>query len=258
MTEVTSTIQAQATPAVGTGLAWVRSRLFELLILVWSLLFGLSIVVLFHHIKTPRLVRRILWTWCQGFIRAARAVCGVRWTIEGAENVPEGPVIYVGNHQAYWESIAFCAFVPHICVIAKAETMKVPVFGWGLKHAPMPPVERDKPGANLRRIVRDTKVAVDEGRNLLLFPEGTRVPVGGRQQYQRGLELVYRNCNVPIVPFVHNSGRLWPKGFGTKQPGTITVKFLPAIQPGQDPVATVRMIERVLNEEKDQLLDREQ
>ena len=257
MTEVTSTIQEQAQPTEAAGLGWLRSRVFEFFVLVWSLLFGLSIILLFHHIKTPKLVRRILWTWCQGFIRSARAICGVRWRIQGAENVPDGPVIYVGNHQAYWESIAFCAFVPHICVIAKAQTMKVPVFGWGLRHAPMPPVERDRPGGNLRRIVRDTKVAVDEGRNLLLFPEGTRVPVGGRRRYQRGLELVYAKCDVPIVPFVHNSGLFWPKGFGTKKSGTITVKFLPAIPPGRDPGEVVRMLETMLNEEKDKLLDME-
>ncbi|MFK7944701.1 MAG: lysophospholipid acyltransferase family protein [Paracoccaceae bacterium] len=255
MTEAASSIAEQAPPAAAAPLSWARSRLFEFFILVWSLLFGLSIVVLFHHIKTPKLVRRILWTWCQGFIHSARLLCGVKWRIEGGENVPDGPVIYVGNHQAYWESIGFCAFVPDICVIAKAQTMKMPVFGWGLRHAPMPPVERDRPGGNLRRILRDTKAAVDQGRDLLLFPEGTRVLPGKRQPYQRGLELVYRNCDIPIVPFVHNSGLLWPKGFGTKQAGTITVKFLPPIQPGGDPIETVRKLERLLNTEKDALLE---
>jgi 1-acyl-sn-glycerol-3-phosphate acyltransferase len=236
-------------------LRWLRTRLFELVILVWSLLFGLAIISFFQIRRSPVHVRWTVRFWSTGFISAARWIVGVRYTIEGLENVPENPVIFVCNHQSYWESIAFVVLVPHLNIITKAKAMDIPVFGWGLHHAPMIPVYRDRRGSNLRRIVREALSSLAEGRSILIFPEGGRVKPGRSRMYERSLELLYKTCNVDIVPVAHNAGLCWTEGFATKTPGLITLRFYPPITPGMDPKTVVDRIERQLNHEKDILMD---
>ena len=179
-TATPSAIGVDAEP--GMALQRLRTRLFELAILLWSLPFGIAILTVFRVARPPRVVRRTLRLWSSGFIFAARHIIGVRYRFEGFENVPAGPVVFVSNHQSYWESIAFTAFVPHINVVTKAEAMEIPVFGWGLRHAPMTPVFRSRRGANLRRIVREARRSLAQGRSVLIFPrERASAPgAGGR------------------------------------------------------------------------------
>jgi 1-acyl-sn-glycerol-3-phosphate acyltransferase len=237
------------------GIQWLRTRIFELVILFWSALFGLVILSYFQIHRSPVHVRWALRLWTTGFISAARWILGVRYTIEGRETVPERPVIFVCNHQSYWESIAFNVLVPDLNIITKAEAMDIPVFGWGLRHAPMIPVYRDRRGSNLRRIVREAQNSLAEGRSILLFPEGTRVKPGHSRTFERSLELLYQKCNADIVPVVHNAGLCWAKGFATKGPGLITMRFCPPIAHGLDPKTVADRIERLLNREKDALID---
>jgi len=236
-------------------LAVVRTRLFELYILVMSLGVGLSIVLYYHWTRKPHQVRGLLRFWSRNFIYGARVILGVRWRIEGWENIPKHPVIFVGNHQAYWESIAMTVFVPHVNVVTKRAAMSIPVFGWGLFHAPMIPVDRDAPGQNLRRMLRVGKASIDGGRSMLIFPESGRVPVGERRPFSRGFEMLYRACDTEVIPFVTNAGLHWPAGFGTKSPGVITLRFLPPIPRGKDVSAFRAEIEDLLNIEKEKLLD---
>jgi 1-acyl-sn-glycerol-3-phosphate acyltransferase len=243
-----------AAARTGIPLQVLRTRLFELAILLWSMPFGLAILTVFKVARPPRVVRRALRLWSSGFIFAARHIVGVRYRFEGMENVPPGPVVFVSNHQSYWESIAFTAFVPHINVVCKAEAMEIPVFGWGLRHAPMTPVFRSRKGANLRRIAREARKSIAQGRSVLIFPEGTRVDPGCRRPHLRGLELLYNACDAPVVPVVHNAGLCWSAGFGVKRAGEVVMRFCPPIAPGQDPAQTARLTEALLNREKDALL----
>lgn len=232
---------------------WLRTRLFEISVLVWSLPFGLAILTYFQMRHRPAEIRWALRLWSSGFIFFARWIVGVRYRIEGRAQVPVGPVIYVCNHQSYWESIAFTVLVPHLNIISKAEAMDIPVFGWGLRHAPMIRVFRDRRGTNIRRILRDSLASIIEGRSLLLFPEGTRVKPGRTRHYARSLELLYRECGVPIVPVAHNAGFCWTEGFKTKHPGLITLRFYPPIAPGNPPKQVAGDIEEMLNREKEVL-----
>ena len=233
----------------------VRTRLFEFYVLVVSLLVGALIVVYLRWTRKPRQVRKVLQFWSKSFIYGARFIVGVRYRIEGLENIPKHPVVFVGNHQSYWESIAMTAFIPHINVVTKRAAMAIPVFGWGLYHAPMTPIDRGAPGRNIRRMVREGRACIAEGRSMLIYPEGERIPPGRRRPFARGIELLYEDCKAQIVPFVTDAGLHWPAGFSTKRPGVITLRFLAPISAGMDPRSFALEIERVLNDEKDRLLD---
>jgi 1-acyl-sn-glycerol-3-phosphate acyltransferase len=238
--------------------AWfhaLKTRLFEFTILVWSLPFGLLILTVFQIARPPWLVRRALRLWSRGFIFAARWIVGVRYEVEGWDFVPDHPVIFVCNHQSYWESIALTALIPDINVVAKVEAMKIPVFGWGLRHAPMIPVHRGKRGHNLRRMSSEAKKSVAAGRSILIFPEGTRVKPGRLRTYQRGLELLYEACETEIVPVAHNAGLCWTEGFRTKSPGLVRLCFYPPIRAGQDPSLVASRTEAFINREKERLAE---
>lgn len=245
--------QSTASPATPL-VAMIRTRMFELAMLLWSLGFGVAIISWLNWCRTPRRVRVVLRSWSTGFIRAADVLVGVRYRIENLPAPGSRPAIYVANHQSYWESIALTSFIPDVNVVSKREAMQIPVFGWGLMHAPMIAVDRNLKGSNLRRIVRLARASLAEGRSILIFPEGTRVEPGGRRRYERGLELLYAVCGVPVVPIVHNAGQCWTKGFNVKRPGLIVMRFLEPIPPGRDPGKTLGELEQLINEEKDKLL----
>ena len=231
-----------------------RTRAFEIAILLWSAPFGILILTVFKIWRPPSMVRRALRLWSSGFIGAARVLMGVRYRIEGLDAVRHRPVIFVVNHQSYWESIALTALIANVNIISKAEAMDIPVFGWGLRHAPMTAVHRKRRGTNLRRIVREAASALDQGRSIVIYPEGTRVPPGGRLPFQRGFEHLYRQCDADIVPVVHNAGLCWPEGFKSKRPGLITLRFCAPIPAGRDAASVAIEVERTLNREKDRLL----
>ena len=232
---------------------WLRTVAFCLWILIWSAPFGLAIITYFQLRRVPKEVRWALRLWSTGFVLAARYITGVRYRVEGMDKIPNHPVIFVGNHQSYWESIAFTALIPDINVITYSRVMDIPVFGWGLREAPMIPVHRDQPGANLRRIVRDTKRNLTDGRSILFFPEGHRVRPGLTLPYQRGLGIMYSAADAWIVPVVNNAALSWADGFKVKPGGEITIRFLDPIPPGQDACQTAQQLETLLNAEKDRL-----
>ena len=232
----------------------LRTRLFELYVLIVSLLMSVLILAYLRWTCWPRQVRFFLRLWSQAFIFGAKFIMGVGYRVEGLDNIPKHAVLFVGNHQSYWESIAMTAIVPHINVVTKREAMAIPVFGWGLLHAPMTPIDRDAPGQNIRRMVREGRTCMAEGRSMLIYPEGRRVAPGKRKKFSRGFETLYQACEVPVVPFVTDAGLHWPAGFSPKRPGVTTLRFLPPIPAGMDPCALSAKIERLLNDEKDKLL----
>lgn len=233
----------------------VRTRLFEIAVIAWSIPFGLMILSVFQIVRPPWLVRRALRLWSLGFVKLARHVVGVRYRVQGREGVPDRPVIFVCNHQSYWESIALTAFLPNVNVISKAEAMDIPVFGWGLRHAPMTPIHRGLRGANLRRMAREARQSLSEGRSVVIFPEGKRVEPGRTSAYLRGLSLMYETCDTYLVPVAQDAGRCWTKGFETKKAGLVTLRFCEPIPPGGSAFRVAAEVESFLNREKEQLSD---
>ncbi|MBT5943903.1 MAG: 1-acyl-sn-glycerol-3-phosphate acyltransferase [Rhodospirillaceae bacterium] len=236
--------------------SFLRTRLFELYMVLVSALIGIVILVYLRWHKRPKEVRWFLRLWTVSFVYGAQIITGTRFRLEGLENIPDRPVIFVGNHQSYWESIAMTVFVPHINVVTKRAAMDIPVFGWGLRHAPMIPVDRDEPGQNLRRMMRQGKKSIRDGRSILIYPEGGRVPPGSFRPFTRGLAPLYGHCECDVVPFVTNAGVHWPTGFKIKKPGVVTVRFLPVIPADRDPNVVSDDLEKLLNFEKQKLLNK--
>jgi 1-acyl-sn-glycerol-3-phosphate acyltransferase len=234
--------------------AWIRTRVYEAYVFLICIMAGLVIIFYLKWTHKPVLVRRLLRLWSSGYIYGAKYILGIKYKLEGIENIPQGQVIYMGNHQTAWESIMMTVLVPHVNMVTKLKAMSVPVFGWGLKHAPMIAIDPDTPGKNLRRLLKEGKATIKAGRSIVIFPEGSRVPIGETRTYERGFEILYKHCGVPVVPFVTDAGLHWPSGYSTKYPAMITLRFLPPIEAGKKPEAFATKLESIIRSEASQLI----
>jgi 1-acyl-sn-glycerol-3-phosphate acyltransferase len=178
----------------------------------------------------PRMARyRIISGWSRLVVRLARLLCGIRWRIEGRERLPAAPAVILSKHQSAWETLAFQEIFPPQVLVLKRELLWIPFFGWGLALMSPIAIDRAKGRAALRDIARRGKERLAQGFWVVIFPEGTRVRVGEKQEYQQGGAWLAAQCGVPVVPVAHNAGRLWPRNAFLKKPGTVTVRIGPPI-----------------------------
>ena len=179
---------------------------------------------------------RIVKNWARSSLWILHHVAGIRTVIEGQENIPAGGAIIASKHQSFWETFALIPHLTRPAFILKKELMAIPVFGWYAKRLRMIPVDRAKRGAVLSSLLGAVREAVDEGRHIVIFPEGTRVAPGAAPNYRPGVHFLYFELSLTIVPVAVNSGLFWPRKAFRREPGTIRAEFLPAIGPGLERV----------------------
>ncbi|WP_108258587.1 lysophospholipid acyltransferase family protein [Mangrovicoccus ximenensis] len=229
----------------------LRTKLFDGLFGLWTMCLGPCIPVL-AWLQRPGLTRAAIRIWTNGAFALMRLVLGLRYREEGLENKhPGGPCIYVCNHQSTWETLAFNRLVPDICMVAKHELRRIPVFGWYLANAPMILVDRGAGGRALAAMITEARREAAKGRSILIFPEGTRVGVEERCKFQPGLIALYRKLDLPVVPVAHNAGCFW-RADG-KAAGTVTLSYLPAVPAGLPAAEAMAGVEALLDAEKDRL-----
>ena len=164
----------------------------------------------------------------------ARTVAGITSRVEDLENVPQGPVIIAAQHQASFETYRMFTVLEHPVFILKHELTWIPLLGWYMHRAGFIYIDRAAGAGAMRKMMRETKAALDAGRQVIVFPEGTRVPFGESRPYQPGVAALYSYCRVPVIPMALNSGFFWGKTRILKMPGEIIFKFLPAMPANLD------------------------
>ena len=168
-----------------------------------------------------------------GFLLAAlRVLCGLSHEIRGRENLPATPCIIAAKHQSAWDTFGFISFIDDGAYVIKRELIQIPVYGWLMSKAAMVPVDRTAGAKALRAMVKTARARLDEGRHIVIFPEGTRTAPGERRGYHPGVAALYSQLGVPVVPVALNSGLYWPRRAFLKRPGRIVVEILPPIPPG--------------------------
>lgn len=211
---------------------WLRSLFFNV---GWYV--GTTIIAI-AGMPILLLRRRFVVAWADLWIDFClwwlRLTCGITHRVRGLENRPAGPVILACKHQSSWETLAFHRLFPNAATVLKRELVFIPVVGWAMARAGNISVERGDGAKALRSLLRQGKAAVAEGRSILIFPEGTRTPVGSQKPYHAGTAALYRQLGVPVVPVALNSGLFWGRRKFIKRPGLIDVEILPPIPPGLD------------------------
>lgn len=186
------------------------------------------------------------WTLFVSFI--LRLIVGTSYKVIGRENIPKTPVIFAIKHQSAWETMAFNHILDHPVFFLKKDLLWIPFFGFYLQRVGMIALERGGTSA-LKTMIKKGRERVEEGRSLIIFPEGTRSAPGSHNEYKRGVFLLYKTLQVPIVPVALNSGVFWPRRTFLKYPGTIQVSFLKPIAPGLSQEEFMKKLESIIEKE---------
>jgi 1-acyl-sn-glycerol-3-phosphate acyltransferase len=144
--------------------------------------------------------------------------------------------------------------LPDPCYIMKIELMRIPVWGWIARKCEMVGVDRAGGGAALKKMVRECQAAATAGRQIVIYPEGTRAAAGVTEPYQPGVAAIAGVTKLPVVPVATNSGRFWGRNSFMKSPGTIRVKILPPLEPGLSRAALMTQLEEVIEGESRAML----
>jgi 1-acyl-sn-glycerol-3-phosphate acyltransferase len=209
---------------------FLRSLVFNIL---FYLVFLFWVVVALPTFLMPRAaVLRVANWWAQSNIFLMRVVCRIKVEFRGTEKIPKGPLLVACKHQSMWETISLLRFFDVPFFVLKRELLWIPIFGLFLMKANMIAIDRRAGGRALLAMVRRAVAEVRRGRQLVIFPEGTRTPVGAPPHYKPGVGQLYVACGVPCLPVALNSGLFWPRRTFLRYPGTLVVEFLDPLPPG--------------------------
>lgn len=176
--------------------------------------------------------RRVARFWARTTMWLLEAVGGVRIEYRGLENIPLGPLLIAAKHQSALETLALVTVFEDFAYILKRELLWIPLIGWYLSRAGMVAIDRSK-GARAMAVMNESAVqAIGQGRQLIIFPEGTRRPPGSPPAYKLGISHLYMALGVPCLPVALNTGLHWPRRSLTRRPGTTVIEFLAPIMPG--------------------------
>jgi 1-acyl-sn-glycerol-3-phosphate acyltransferase len=208
----------------------LRSLLFNLCFFGWAVLSALLFAPLF--VASPQAARRAGRPWANVSLWLARVICGIRHDISGREYITDAPVIYACKHQSAWDTIIFLKLLRAPAYVLKRELLWLPFWGWYLWRMRMIAIDRKSGASSIKNMIRESRKALDSGRTIVIFPEGTRTAPGEPPHYQPGILALYHQLGVPVIPIALNSGLYWGKNAFHKHAGTIRMQFLPPIPPG--------------------------
>ena len=179
----------------------------------------------------------LLWlvkNWSAVNLWMLRVICGLACEFRGIEKIPPGAVLVASKHQSLWETFALISILKDPAYILKRELIWIPFFGWCAWKAGMIPVDRGKGSQALSDMTARAAVETAKGRQIIIFPEGTRRAPGAEPKYKFGVAYLYNELGIPCLPVALNSGLFWPRRSFMRYPGVVRVEFLDPIPPGLD------------------------
>ena len=228
---------------------FLRSLVFMLLMVVatviWSGVCMLAAPLPYNkrYFVTSRW--NVFVVWC------AKWICGINYQFKGYENFPDAPAIILSKHQSAWETIFLLANLPRPLVfVFKKEILYIPFFGWGIALLRMIPIDRKQGKNAFKSVVAHGKRRLKDGQWIIMFPEGTRIPVGQQGKYKSGGTRLAVETGAVVVPIALNSGECWPKNSFIKKPGTVTVSVgKPISSEGKTPDELMEQVEQWIESE---------
>lgn len=200
---------------------WLRSLLFTTFFFATSVLFGFVIVCCFFLPYRGRYA--LARAWGKTELAAVRWLCGLDYSVEGLEHIPEGCHISLWRHSSAWETLAQAVIFPPQAWVLKREILWIPFVGWATKLLKPIAIDRRAHAASVNQVVAQGCERLANGSWVLIFPEGTRVGVGERRRYGLSGALLAARSGALIVPVAHNAGRFWGRRGLLKKPGTVRV-----------------------------------
>lgn len=212
-----------------------RSLIFSIFVNVWGAIIPIIYLIPAFLSRDKKIADRGAKVWSIGVFWMLKKVCKIDYKIIGIENIAKEPCIFACKHQSMWETVVMHLIVDRPVYAYKKELELIPFYGWFVKFMSGIKVDRKGGAKSLKSVINQAKKYLAKGQSVVIFPQGTRVPVASsieKYPYQAGITALYNSCDVKIVPVALNSGFFWPKGKIMKKSGTITIEFLPAIERG--------------------------
>ncbi len=212
-------------------LFWAGLVISTLVITPWiPLLYPLPYPIRYRY--AHQWTRFNLW-WLQ-------RTCKLQYTVTGAADIPAAPHIVMAKHQSAWETMALQKLFPPQAWVMKRELLRIPFFGWAIACMEPIAIDRNAGRKAAEQIIRQGKKRLEQGRWLVIFPEGTRVPPGKKGRYGMSGAILATQTGYPVIPVAHNAGEFWRRNDFIKRPGTIDIVI-------GEPVATDNLTAAQLN-----------
>jgi 1-acyl-sn-glycerol-3-phosphate acyltransferase len=196
--------------------------------------------------------------WLTLSIDAARVIMGIRYQVQGQENLPVGetsPAILLVKHQSTYETFLMPAIMPHpLAYVFKKELLYVPFFGWSIGSLDMIHIDRSQRAKAFAKVVEQGQALLDKGVWVIMFPEGTRIPRGERGSYKTGGTRLAIATGAPVIPIAVTSAKCWPRKAFIKTPGVVDVSIgKPIPSEGRDADELMREVEAWIEAEMHRL-----
>ncbi|MBV8458985.1 MAG: 1-acyl-sn-glycerol-3-phosphate acyltransferase [Acetobacteraceae bacterium] len=209
---------------------WLRSALFN------TFFFGVTFVMTLMgtgiYLLAPARSADVARVWARVIIGGLRLICGIDFTVLGAERLPRtGPALIASQHQSTFDTLVWITLLPRCCYVLKRELLRIPLFGRLIPAAGMIAIDRRAPVSALRALARAGAEAVRQGRQIVIFPEGTRAEPGQFLALQPGVAALAARTNLPVIPVATDSGLYWGRRAFRKRPGTIRIRLHQPLPP---------------------------
>jgi 1-acyl-sn-glycerol-3-phosphate acyltransferase len=168
--------------------------------------------------------------WVDSMLWLLRVLCRLDYRVDGREHLPARSSVVLLKHSSAWETLAQLRIFPPQTWVLKRELMWVPVFGWVLRLLKPIAIDRRGGGSAVQQVLAQGHERLAEGLWVMIFPEGTRMPVGETRRYGMSGALLAAAEGLPVIPVTHNAGYFWPRRGWLKKPGTIRVVIGPPIE----------------------------
>ena len=223
----------------------IRTFFFYLLLSSSSFFWCILCVFVAPFLPFRARYRFVIQTWCRCATWLAKVVVGIRYEVQGLENIPQQPCVILAKHQSTWETFFLSALFEPLSQVVKRELLYVPFFGWAMAMLKPIAIDRSNPKAALKQLAKQGAERIEQGAWVLIFPEGTRIAPGQIGKFSRGGAALAVNAGLPVLPIAHNAGEFWPKQGWAKFPGTIQVVIGPLMHAeGEGPRAIAEINER--------------
>lgn len=207
---------------------WIGSILFTLFLFVSVPFYGA--VALLTAPLPRRYTYGVALAWVDSVLYLLRVLCRLDYVVEGREHLPKRSSVVLVKHSSAWETLAQLRIFPPQTWVLKRELVWVPVFGWVVSRLKPIAIDRRGGGVAVQQVLEQGHSRLAEGLWVVIFPEGTRMPVGVTRRYGMSGALLAAAEGLPVVPVAHNAGYFWPRRGWLKKPGTIRVVIGPPIE----------------------------
>jgi len=226
---------------------FLRSLLFNLFHFGSTVAVLIPGVVIHYFLPAHALGLAIFWARLQ--LAALRVICGIRFHVTGLEHLPRaGPALIASRHESAFDTLVWLTLVPRVSYVVKTELTRIPVFGSLLRSTGMIPVDRSGGATAMRELMRAGLRAARAGRQIVIFPEGTRGEPGELLPLLPGVAALAASTHLPVIPVATDSGLHWGRRAFRKHPGTIRIDILPPLPTGLKRPALMARLEAALRE----------